>query len=41
MIIEAYRELYPFKKIENSYLFFDEIQNIDGWEKFIRRTNDE
>ena len=41
IIIEAYRELYPFKKIENSYLFFDEIQNIDGWEKFIRRTNDE
>ncbi len=41
IIIESYRELYPRKKIENSYLFFDEIQNVDGWEKFVRRINDE
>lgn len=41
VIIESYRELYPIKKIENSYLFFDEIQNVDWWEKFVRRINDE
>lgn len=23
-----------------TYLFFDEIQNIDGWEKFVRRVAD-
>jgi len=37
-IIEAYYELYPEKK--DIYLFFDEIQNIEGWEKFVRRIYD-
>jgi len=41
VIIDSYRELYPLKNIEDSYLFFDEIQNIDWWEKFVRRINDE
>ncbi len=35
-ILEAYQELFPYKPI----LFFDEIQNIDGWEKFARRLAD-
>ena len=35
-ILEAYRELYDTKPI----LFLDEIQNIDGWEKFARRLAD-
>lgn len=39
-IIKAYTELYPDAKIKNCYLFFDEIQNIKGWEKFIRRVYD-
>ena len=39
-IIEAYYELYP-EQIKNMlYFFFDEIQNIDGWELFIRRIHD-
>lgn len=39
-IIEAYYELYP-EQIKNIvYFFFDEIQNIDGWELFIRRIHD-
>ncbi|MDD4148534.1 MAG: ATP-binding protein [Bacteroidales bacterium] len=39
-IIQAYQELYPEIKIKDIYLFFDEIQNINGWEKFIRRIFD-
>lgn len=37
MIIEAYRELYAKEPI----LFFDEIQNINGWAKFLRRLADQ
>jgi len=37
-IIEAYYEMYPESK--EIYLFFDEIQNIDGWDKFVRRMYD-
>ncbi len=40
LIIQSYLELYPENLLENCYLFFDEIQNIDGWEKFIRRIFD-
>jgi hypothetical protein len=36
-LVEAYFELYPENKKELLYLFFDEIQNIDEWEVFIRR----
>ncbi len=39
-IIEAYFELYPENIEMDIYLFFDEIQNIDGWELFIRRLHD-
>ncbi len=38
--IEAYYELYPDKKEETVYFFFDEIQNVEHWEKFIRRIYD-
>ncbi|PCJ19386.1 MAG: ATPase [Candidatus Cloacimonadota bacterium] len=40
LILQAYLELYPDINIKNSYLFFDEIQNVDGWETFIRRVYD-
>ena len=33
MILQAYSVMYNFKPI----LFFDEIQNIEGWEHFVRR----
>lgn len=39
-IIQSYQELFPEIKIKDAYLFFDEIQNISGWEKFIRRIFD-
>ncbi len=39
-IIEAYFEMYPNKTEEELFFFFDEIQEINGWEKFIRRVYD-
>mgnify|MGYP000740531525 CR=1 FL=1 len=33
IILQTYKAIYPYKPI----LFFDEIQNIDGWEHFARR----
>jgi uncharacterized protein len=37
-IIEAYQEVYPELNLNHCYFFFDEIQNIKDWEKFIRRV---
>lgn len=39
-LIEAYYELYPDTKNKIIYFFLDEIQNINGWELFIRRLYD-
>jgi predicted AAA+ superfamily ATPase len=41
LILQAYRELYPQIKLEECYFFFDEIQNIEHWEKFVRRVYDQ
>lgn len=40
VIIDAYLELYNDKKLDEVYFFFDEIQNINAWEKFVRRVYD-
>lgn len=40
LIIQSYRELYPDIDINDVFFFFDEIQNISGWEKFVRRIYD-
>ena len=40
LILQAYMELYPEIAMKDTYLFFDEIQNVDGWEKFVRRVYD-
>jgi predicted AAA+ superfamily ATPase len=40
LILQAYRELYPAHNLNECYFFFDEIQNVNGWEKFIRRIYD-
>lgn len=40
LILQAYQELYPEAELLKTYFFFDEIQNVDGWEKFIRRVYD-
>lgn len=39
-LVVAYYELHPSKRDEKVYFFFDEIQNVDNWEKFIRRIYD-
>src|SRR5258706_4327519 len=36
-VLDAYQELYPHQKLSDCYFFFDEIQEVDGWEKFIAR----
>lgn len=36
-IIEAYMEMYPEVEMASVYMFFDEIQLIDGWEYFVMR----
>ncbi len=41
LLIDAYLELYNDIDLKNCYCFFDEIQNIIGWEKFVRRMYDE
>lgn len=40
LFIEAYYELYPNNRDKTAYFFFDEIQNIENWEKFVRRIYD-
>lgn len=40
LIFDAYRELYPDQDLARVYLFFDEIQELTNWEKFVRRVMD-
>lgn len=40
LFIEAYYELFPDNREKIVYFFFDEIQVVDNWEKFIRRIYD-
>lgn len=40
LIPETYYRMYPAYKKKKAYFFFDEIQNIPGWELFIRRLLD-
>lgn len=37
LILQAYQELFPSQKLADCYFFFDEIQEVEGWEKFISR----
>ncbi len=39
-ILGAYLELYPQQELDEIYLFFDEIQELPGWEKYVRRIYD-
>jgi len=39
-LMEGYYELYPEKREEKVYLFLDEVQNIEGWERYVRRIDD-
>ena len=37
LILQAYQELYPKLNLSECFFFFDEIQEVAGWEKFIAR----
>lgn len=37
LIMEGYYELYPERQEQKNHVFLDEIQNIEGWERFVRR----
>lgn len=39
-VVDSYYRLFPEFKQKKCYFFFDEIQNINGWERFIRRILD-
>jgi predicted AAA+ superfamily ATPase len=38
--LEAFFRLNPEARTRRSYLFFDEIQNVPGWPRFVRRVLD-
>ncbi len=40
VFLEAYFDLFPNKRGEKVYFFFDEVQNIENWELFVRRIYD-
>lgn len=40
LFLESYYELFPENKSRKVYFFFDEIQEIEKWELFIRRVYD-
>jgi uncharacterized protein len=40
VFLKGYYELYPDLKDKLVYFFFDEIQNVPNWEKFLRRLYD-
>jgi predicted AAA+ superfamily ATPase len=37
LVLDAYQQLFPKVDLKDVYLFFDEIQEVPGWEQFIRR----
>lgn len=39
-MLEAYYELYPNNREEKVWFFFDEVQEVPNWEKFVRRLSD-
>lgn len=40
-LIQGYYELFPDHRQKQVYFFLDEIQEVDNWEKFVRRFSDQ
>ncbi len=40
ILLNSYYEIYPDNRKRMVYLFLDEVQNVDGWEIFVRRVLD-
>ncbi|MEM2369242.1 MAG: ATP-binding protein [Candidatus Pacearchaeota archaeon] len=39
-LVESFFEIYPENKTRKIWFFLDEIQNVEGWEKFVRTLLD-
>ena len=39
-ILTTYYGMYPEKDDKRAYIFFDEVQNVEGWERYIRSIMD-
>ncbi|MCK4790419.1 MAG: AAA family ATPase, partial [Desulfobacteraceae bacterium] len=39
-VLETYYRKFPTFKSQKCYLFLDEVQRIEGWDKFVRRVLD-
>lgn len=40
LILRAHSELYPETTRKRRYVFFDELQNVNDWERYVRRIYD-
>ncbi len=40
MVLRCHRELFPATIGQRCYLFLDEVQNVSGWERWVRRLHD-
>lgn len=40
MVLRCWREVFPETVGQHSYLFLDEVQNVSGWERWVRRLCD-
>lgn len=40
MIVRCWREVFPETVGRHTYLFLDEVQNVPGWERWVRRLCD-
>lgn len=40
MILRCWREVFPETVGQHTYLFLDEVQNVPGWERWVRRLCD-
>ncbi len=37
-VLQAYREMFPSIRLNDIYIFFDEIQHVEKWELFVLRV---
>ncbi len=40
LVLKAHRELFPDAAETRRYVFFDELQNVPEWERYVRRLHD-
>ncbi len=40
LVLKAHRELFPDAAKARRYVFFDELQNVPEWERYVRRIHD-